>query len=97
MSNAVMMLVVLGGLTLFGMLVVLPIVAVLADARSKGGRGARGRELEALQNRVRSLEARLDEQERRIADLKETLEVNIVSLEERRSLEQRLGAPPRSD
>ena len=93
MSNVAALLVALGALTLFGMLVVVPIVAILSEARSKGGRGARGREVEALQERVRSLEARLDDQERRLAELKEILEVNVMSLEERRTLEQRLSPP----
>jgi len=93
MSNVAALLVALGALTLFGMLVVVPIVAILSEARSKGGRGARGREVEALQERVRSLEARLDDQDRRLAELKEILEVNVMSLEERRTLEQRLSPP----
>lgn len=93
MSNVAALLVALGALTLFGMLVVVPIVAILSEARSKGGRGARGREVEALQERVRSLEARSADQERRLAELKEILEVNVMSLEERRTLEQRLGPP----
>jgi len=93
MSNVAALFVALGALTLFGMLVVVPIVAILSEARSKGGRGARGREVEALQERVRSLEARSADQERRLAELKEILEVNVMSLEERRTLEQRLGPP----
>lgn len=93
MSNVAALLVALGALTLFGMLVVVPIVAILSEARSKGGRGARGREVEALQERVRSLEARSADQERRLAELKEILEVNVMSLEERRTLKQRLGPP----
>lgn len=94
MSNVMALMVALGALTLFGMLVVVPVVAILAEARSKGGRGVRGREVEALQERVRSLETRLDDQERRLAELKEILEVNVMTLEDRRALEQRLG--PRS-
>ena len=91
MSNVAALMMALGVLTLFGMLVVVPIVAILSEARSKGGRGARGREVEALRERVRSLEARLNDQERRLAELKEILEVNVMSLEDRRALEQRLG------
>ncbi|MFN3683625.1 MAG: hypothetical protein ACK41F_06775 [Fimbriimonadaceae bacterium] len=97
MSNVVALMVLLGGLTLLGLLVVVPIVAILSEARAKGGRGAQGREVEALQERVRSLEARVEDQERRLAELKEVLEVNVLSLEEGRALAQRLGSPSGTD
>ncbi|MCX7798737.1 MAG: hypothetical protein N2109_00155 [Fimbriimonadales bacterium] len=97
MSSAVLALVLLGGLILFGMLVVLPIVAVVLEYRSKGAnlRGTKGSA--DVRTRLQALEQRVAAQEARIAELKEMLEVNVLSIEERRALERRLGAPTQED
>lgn len=94
MSSAVVLLVLLAGATLFGLLVVLPIVAVVLEHRSKVASLRGSERSDGMSARLEALEQRVASQEAKIAALKEMLEVNVLSIEERRALEQRLGEAP---
>lgn len=87
------LLIIAFAIVLVGMLVVLPIVAVLSEHRQHLARinAEKDKDKGALASTVKTLEAQIVAQQEQICELKELLEVNILKMDDVSGLQQRVG------
>lgn len=79
----------------FGLLVVVPVVAIVSESKRKAGAAAPPEKGSSdLQRRVGRMEAIVAAQQKQIEDLKEQLHVNILKAEDISGLQQRIGDKP---
>ncbi len=77
----------------FGLFVLVPITAILAENVKKGGGSSGRRDRGVLEDRIGKLEGELAAQRHQMEELKELVHVNIIKMEDQRELHQRLGPP----
>jgi hypothetical protein len=80
-------------LILFGLFVVVPIVAILSENRRKASPRAPAGDSVELKLRLEKMEAIIAAQNKQIEELKELVHVNILKAEDLAGLQQRLGPP----
>ena len=89
-----MFLWIMGFVLAFGLLIVVPLVAIITEnARKRPLPPPPTQVSPELQRRLERMEAIVAAQQKQIEDLKELVHVNIIKLEDFGGLQQRIGPP----